>query len=53
MGYVSEAIQYVYEQIHELYRYDIYIPQLGQEGNYGLFGEKVNNLFKLYQDDLL
>ena len=53
MGYVFEAIQCVYEQIHELYRYDIYIPQLGQEGSYGLFGEKVNNLFKLYQDDLL
>ena len=53
MKYVPEAIKYVYEKIHELYRYDIYIPQLGSEGSYGILGDKVTNLFKLYQDDLL
>jgi hypothetical protein len=53
MKYVPEAIKYVYEKIHELYRYDIYIPQLGSEGSYGILGDKVTNLFKLYQEDLL
>ena len=53
MKYVPEAVGYVYEKIHELYKYDIDIPQrtCGESNRKNC--DEISNLFKLYQDDLL
>ena len=53
MKYVPEAVGYVYEKIHELYKYDIDIPQRTCGESNGKNCDEVSNLFKLYQDDLL
>ena len=53
MKYVPDAVGYVYEKIHELYKYDIDIPQRTCGESNGKNCDEVSNLFKLYQDHLL
>ena len=51
MKYDPDVIGYVYQRIHELYKYDIDDPQRAYEE--GKNCDDVSNLFKLYLDDLL
>ena len=53
MKFVPDAVGYVYEKIHELYKCDIDIPQRTYGVANGNNCDEVSNLFKLYQDDLL
>lgn len=53
MKYVPEAVGYVYQKIHELYKYDIDNPQRAYEESDGKNCDEVSNIFKLYLEDLI